>query len=351
MSFTRQEQAVATSDGSYVTQVVFDSSLSGPVLIKFDPAQVVTPEIARSIKRVDASGAGWELMLEAQIPDQCPSLCDEALELALAPVKPAEPGRFDVVFDAATTARLLDQSFGMATELDRALGDEANATGTSFLGPDLAAMLGQPVGSPLVTVVGDRHMARGLATVQWDAEGVEPDVATIVKKGLLHDYQTTRSLTPSLAAWYTQQGQPVRSHGFAGAASALDVTLLTPPNLTLVPGTAETSFADMVASVSKGLMVQDADVTTDFQSKHGLVKGGVIREIKDGKVGAIIRDAGLLFSTTELWKNVHVIGGAASAAQFPMSRSKGEPEQTIWHSVRAVPMLVQNVAVVDVTRR
>jgi TldD protein len=351
MSFTRQEQAVATSDGSYVTQVVFDSSLDGPVRINFDRARMVTPQIGRSIKRVDASGAGWELMLEAQIPDQCPSLCDEALELALAPMKPAEPGRFDVVFDAATTARLVDQSFGTATELDRALGDEANATGTSFLGPDLAAVLGQPVGSPLVTVTGDRHMARGLATVRWDAEGVEPDVATIVNKGLLSDYQTTRALATQLAAWYAQQGRPMRSHGFAGAASALDVTLQAPPNLTLAPGTTETSFTDMVASVSKGLVVQNADVTTDFQAKYGVVKGGTIREIKGGKIGAVVRKAGLLFNTTELWKNVRVAGGAASAAQFPASRRKGEPVQTVWHSVRAVPMLVQNVAVFDVSKR
>lgn len=349
MTFTRQEQAVATSDGSYVTQVVYQTNLDGPVQFWFDPNNM-DKIISRRIQHVDLSASGWEYLLAARVPEQMPVLYDEAVELAKLPRKPAEPGRVDVVFDAETTTRLIDQSIGLATELDRVLGDEANANGTSFLGPDVMKMLGQQIGSPLVTITGDRSMPGGLASVKWDAEAVAPDTITLVEKGIVHDYQTIRSGVPDLASWYDTQQRPHRSHGCASAVSALDVTIQTPPNLTLEPGTGG-DFDSLVASLSKGLAVQGAMVTSDFQAKYGLVKGGVVREIVNGKLGAVVRNAGFLFETTELWKNVLALGGIQSARQYPVWREKGEPAQRIPYTVRAVPMAVRNVATIDVTHR
>lgn len=350
LNFLRQEQAVATSDGSYVSQVTYRSALMGPLKFEFD-ARDPNKIIDRAVQRVDLAGAGWEYLLEADIADQMPALYEEARELMMTPHKPAEVGQLDVVFDAATTARLVDQSVGIATELDRALGDEANASGTSFLGPDVAAMLGQSIGAPIVTVTGDRRMTRGLATTRWDAEAVEPDEITLIRKGVLHDYQTTRPVTSQLLPWYDQQQIPHRSHGCASAASALDATVQMPPNFTLAPGPGTDKFPALVAAVSKGLAVQGAEVTTDFQAKHGLVKHGVVREITNGKLGAIVDRSGSLFETTELWKNVKALGGAGSAAQVPVWREKGQPTQFVPHTVRAVPILVQHVATIDVTHR
>jgi TldD protein len=350
MTFTRQEHALATSDGSYVSQVGYQSALDGPLTFVFDPRDP-RKWIGRAIRQVDLAGAGWDYLLEAQIPDQLPGLYDEARELLFTQHKPAEPGRMDVVFDAATTARLVGQTIGCATELDRALGDEANATGTSFLGPDVLAMLGQPLGAPLITVTGDRHLPRGLATVKWDAEGVEPDVVTLVQNGLLRDYQTTRSGVGVLEAWYGRVQMPQRSHGCAAASSALDLTLQAPPNVSLTPGATAVGMTDLITSTPKGFAVYDADVTTDFQAKRGLIKGGVVREIVNGRLGAIVDNAGLLFDTPELWKNVTTLGGATSAVQIPLWREKGEPVQRLPYTARAVPILAKNVAVTDVKRR
>ncbi|MEP6754580.1 MAG: hypothetical protein ABJA67_03680, partial [Chthonomonadales bacterium] len=70
------------------------------------------------------------------------------------PIKPIDIGRFDVVFDWETMGSFVLNSWGNATQLDRAMGYEANAQGTSYLGPDPTEFLGTSVAAPQITVTG-----------------------------------------------------------------------------------------------------------------------------------------------------------------------------------------------------
>ena len=55
--------------------------------------------------------------------------------------KPAVPGRYDIVVDPSQLFLAIHESVGHSTELDRALGWEANMAGTSFLKPTDAGKL------------------------------------------------------------------------------------------------------------------------------------------------------------------------------------------------------------------
>ena len=57
-------------------------------------------------------------------------------------------------------AKLVYQTLGVTTELDRALGSEANADGTSYLGPDPLRFLGTPVTAPAGDAYGRSGNAR-----------------------------------------------------------------------------------------------------------------------------------------------------------------------------------------------
>jgi TldD protein len=345
MSFVRDERTVATTEGAYFTQTLYHSGGTFRVTVEIDRRKQSV-----HAKGIATAGAGWELMLDAKIREQIPGLIDEATALLRVPRKPVEVGVYDVVCDAETMAGFVDATLSDATQLDRALGYEANAGGTSYLGPDPFTFLGTTLGAPLLNVTGDRSMPRGLATIKWDDEGVEPDQFALITNGTLVDYQTTREQAAWLAPWYQKQHRPIRSHGCARAESALVVPLQCTPNLNLLPGTSNIGFADLVANTKRGLAVEVGGAETDFQSRSG-IGGGRIREITNGKLGAIIEGGGFFFDSMQFWKKLQAIGGASSRAIVPSGGGKGQPLQSSGYSVSAVPALVKDMALVDLRRK
>jgi len=347
MFFQRQERATGTSNDSYYTQTLYQAG--GEFLVNATTIAGERPEIVVGTG-LEAAGAGWELMLDAKLREQIPGMVEQVLAQMLLPHKPVEIGRYDVVCDAVTIANLVDVTIARATQIDRSLGYEANAGGTSYLGPDPMAHLGTTVlGAPLFTVTGDRQMAGGLATVKWDDEGVEPDVFPIIKSGRLVDYQTTREQVAWLEPWYKKGGHPGRSHGCAWSSEALDIPLQTAPNLTLEPGAQDLGFEQMVAGIKKGLAITKAQVSTDFQSRNG--SGGAnVREIVNGKLGAVIDGSAFLFDSTHLWKNLVALGGASSRVRAAASEVKGQPSQLNTHSISAVPAVLKDMIIVDSQR-
>jgi TldD protein len=345
----RQERALATTEGTYVAQTVYRTGGEVAAWVRSSDPKISGPQVYA--QGLTLAGAGWDLFRSAKLEDQLPNLAEQSAALIDVGKKPVEIGKYYLVCDAPTMARLVDATLGRATQLDRVMGYEANAGGTSYLGPDPLSMLGTfNFGSPLLTVTADRTMSRGLATVQWDAEGVSPTTAPLVTAGVLQDYQTTREQAPWLAAWYQRQNQPVHSHGYAGAESALHITQQCTPNLAMAPGKEDIGFDELVAQTKRGIAVMDGSASTDFQSRAG-AGTGVMREISNGKLGDILQFAGFLFDSVQLWKELAVIGGPKSTAMIAASDEKGEPSQSTMYSVEAVPGIIKNMSIIDTTRK
>ena len=70
----------------------------------------------------------------------------------------------------------------------------------------------------------------------------------IIKDGVVVDYQTTREQAPYLAEYYASQGRPVRSHGNSYAQSWEDVQFQRMPNVSLLPGSRDTTWDDLIAA-------------------------------------------------------------------------------------------------------
>ena len=97
-----------------------------------------------------------------------------------------EPGRYDLVIHPSNLWLTIHESIGHATELDRALGYEANYAGTSFATYDKLGSL--QYGSGVMNVTGDRTVEHGLATIGYDDEGVQTQSWDIVRNGVLVGY-------------------------------------------------------------------------------------------------------------------------------------------------------------------
>jgi len=297
------------------------------------------------------TGAGYELLLEAKLEEQYPAM----LERANTPKKRSDDnsvevdvGRYDVVLPASTMAAIVDATVGQALQLDRALGFEANVEGTSYLAPP-EEWLGKTLAPSFVTITADRSQRRGLATTKWDDEGVEPASYAIVKNGTVTDYHTTRAQAPWLSSWYAQQHASVQSHGDADATDAFFSPMQLMPNLALEPAAGDATLESLIGQVKKGILIVDFGFppVMDQQLLNGFIFAiGV--EIVDGKPGRPVKNVGFQFRAPEFWKNVTALGGASSAESSTQRTLKGEPQQQLYHTVRAVPALVSQMNVINV---
>ena len=347
MSFRRQHKIFASSEGSSWEQTTYLSS--GMFILGYrDQYSLGLNTGSAAADFLSPAGKGWEYIAESGLVDHIPRLIDEA-EQSRHHV-PVDINVYDMVFSAQAIATLADATIGAATELDRALGYEANTTGISYHSDPLGMLGTERVGSVLLNVTGDRSTVGGAATVKWDDEGVTPDIVSVVTNGVLTDFQTTREQAAWLAPYYAKTHRAVRSHGCAGSDSGLSITMQHSPNLRVVPGSQNTSFDDLVSDVRNGAAVMSLAIEMDQQQLNG-VAYPVMRKITRGKLGSFITGAGITFRSPELWKNLIALGGPSSERWYGLQRDKGQPIQQTTHSVGAVPGLIQDVRVFDTLRK
>ena len=78
-------------------------------------------------------GRGWEYVLEQDLVGNAAKWGEEASQKLKA--KPVEVGRYDLVLHPSHLWLTIHESIAHPTELDRAMGYEANYAGTSFVAP------------------------------------------------------------------------------------------------------------------------------------------------------------------------------------------------------------------------
>lgn len=253
--------------------------------------------------------------------------------------KPAVPGRYDVVVDPSQLFLAIHESVGHSTELDRSLGYEANMAGTSFVKPGDAGKL--RFGSKIVNLVGDRTQPGGLATTGFDDEGVPSDRWHLVRDGLFVDWQTTRELAPLV-------GQQ-KSHGCLHADDWSSVPFPRMPNVSLEPAATEVTLDDLFSDIKRGIYVVGRGVSSIDQQRYNFQFGGaVIREITNGKLGPMLRDAAYQSRTPDFWASCDGLGGPATYRLWGTSADgKGEPGQTNAVSHGCPPARFRNVTVLN----
>lgn len=345
--FFKQDRIFASTAGTYCTERSYRTAGTFAIQASStDRKKTGTGEL----DCLTPAGVGWEMYHDQPLREKIRQLSEEIKEDLALPVKPLDVGRYDTILDAASVIKLLHETLGAATELDRALGFEANAEGTSYINEPFSMLGTYQVGAPSLTVTANRSETGGAATVKWDDEGVSPEEFTLVKDGILVDFQTTRESAGWLKDYYGKTGKPFRSHGCAAAPSASYAPLQHASNLMLNPGRDALDFDSLVSGVTRGIAVKGATYDMDFQHSSGLGLGRTY-EVKNGKRVAMINSAALLFRATELWKGLLTVGGSASLRRFGIASTKGEPEQEHYASVTAPPAVFKQATFIDPLRK
>ncbi|CAN5150869.1 TldD/PmbA family protein [soil metagenome] len=319
INFQKQERCFASTEGSYITQTIL---------------RVFVPW---SVTVVDRQGgtfaewddiqtnacAGWEFVEAQDYPSQVTRAAGLAREKLASPTIQG-PAKKDLVLLPNHLWLTIHESVGHPTELDRALGYEANYAGTSFCTPDKLNEL--QYASPIVSFEAEKQAPGSLATVGWDDDGVPPDRWLLVEDGLFVDYQTTRDQVH----WIAEQTGVMRSHGCSYGEDWSQVQFQRMPNVNLVPDPNGGTVDDLIAGVDDGLLIDTrGSYSIDQQRYNFQFAGQGTWEIKGGERGRMLRDVAYQGNTLEFWNSCDGLGGPDTYEVYgSYNDGKGQPGQS-----------------------
>ncbi len=341
LQFHREEKTLATTEGTVAFQTIVRAY---PVL---NITAVGRGEFqSRESTEVPPAARGWEHVREARLVERAGRWAEEAVEKLSA--KPVEPGLYTLILDPTHLWLTIHESIGHPTELDRALGYEANYAGTSFLAPPAAVIGKFRYGPEFMNVEGNRTEGGALATTGWDDEGVPADRWPIIRDGVFADYQTTREQV----AWIADLTGVRRSHGCSYGQSWADVQFQRMPNVSLLPGEEDLTGDDLIADTGSGIyIVGDGSFSIDQQRYNFQFGGQAFYEVKGGKIVGMLKDVAYQARTPDFWNSMDRIGGPRSyflGGSF--YDGKGQPSQSNAVSHGCVPARFRNVNVINTGR-
>ncbi len=300
----------------------------------FDSMATIAPPVARGWEYLVDGGYDWDAEL-AEVPE----LLAEKL---VAPS--VEAGSYDLVIHPSNLWLTIHESIGHATELDRALGYEANYAGTSFATYDKLGTL--QYGSPVMNVTGDRTVEHGLSTVGFDDEGVEAQQWDIVRDGVLVGYQLDRAMghmKPEL--------NDGRSNGCAYADSPGHIPIQRMANVSLQPAAEDVTTEDLIGRVERGLyVVGDKSWSIDMQRFNFQFTGQRFFRIEDGRLAGQVRDVAYQATTTDFWGSMEAVGGPGTwVLGGAFNCGKAQPGQVAAVSHGCPTSLFRDVRILNTT--
>lgn len=286
-------------------------------------------------------GAGYEHLSEWDAAAEAALAVEQAKEKMAAPS--VTPGKMDLVIAPSNLWLTIHETVGHPTELDRALGYEANFAGTSFCTPDKLDSL--QYGSEIVNLIADRSAAGGLSTVGWDDDGVQTSGKEfpIVKDGVFRNFQ----MALGQAALIGREGG---SNGCAYADSFDAFPIQRMPNISLQPGKdAAVTAESLIADVEDGIYIDgNGSWSIDQQRYNFQFTGQVFHRIRNGKLDGMFRDVAYQGNSVDFWKACDGLGGESTyELGGAFNCGKGQPQQVAPVSHGAVPARFRQINVLN----
>ena len=327
-----EQKYFASTDGSYIDQDVH--RIWAPMTVtaidkasgKFRTRGGLSAPMGMGFEYLDGDASGKTVLpngvtvygMSYDMREDAVAAAKHAQEkLTAASVK---PGKYDLVLDPSHTWLTIHESVGHPLELDRVLGYEANYAGTSFATLDKREQHFQ-YGSDKVNIFADKVQPGSLGAVGYDDEGVKTKQWDLIKDGKLVDYQAIRDQAHILGK--------TESDGCCYADSWSSVQFQRMANVSMAPGKAPLSVADLVKDVENGIyIIGDGSFSIDQQRYNAQFGGQLFYEIKDGKITRMLEDVAYQIRTPEFW---NACSAVADERDYRMGGSffdgKGQPGQ------------------------
>ena len=313
MQFVNEQKYFASTEGSHIEQ----SLIRSYPRFSITAVDRATGKFYSRASLTSPMGTGYEYVESYPLLEEVHVAAEEAV--AMHKAKPVDAGQKTLILHPTNLWLTIHESVGHSTELDRALGYEANYAGTSFLTTDKLGKF--QFGSKIVNIVGDKTQKDALATCGYDDDGVKTMEFPIVKNGLFVDYQTTRDQAHLI-------GQKA-SHGCSYADSWGSIPFQRMPNVSLQPADAVVNEQDIIGATDDGVLIKgDGSYSIDHQRYNFQFSGQTFWEVKKGRVTTQLRDVAYQSNTPEFWKACDMIGGRSTyQLGGAFTDGKGQPGQ------------------------
>jgi predicted Zn-dependent protease len=319
LSYTDEENVIVTSNGDFIRQRYG--------LIVPDLEASASNDVETQTRTFGRGGTirqgGLETLDEWGFWNAGPRIAGEALELLSAADCPT--GTMDLLLAPDQMYIQIHESIGHPLELDRILGDERNYAGTSFV---TLEMFGQyTYGSKLLNVTFDPGVAGEAASYAFDDDGTPATREHLIRNGLL---------VRPLGGAFSQARANVPGVSNARACSWNRPTIDRMANLNVEAGSS--SFDQLVAGVEHGVFMETNTSWSIDDSRNkfqfGCERG---RIIKDGKLGAVVKNPNYRGISATFWRNLKGLGDPSTRRVLGTPTcGKGEPNQAI-HVGHATP--------------
>ena len=331
MTFIEEQKWFANTDGAYTEQTIYESGAgiqatavgNGEVQVRSYPNAGLRQQVT----------AGWEAILEWDLPGNAERIASEAVALISADPCPSEITT-NVILGGAQLALQVHESCGHPIELDRVFGSEAAYAGTSFLTTEKLGSF--QYGSEVVNLTAESLRPLGLGTYGWDDEGVPAQSTPIVKDGLFVGYLMSRETA-------TQIGK--QSNGCMRASGWNRIPIIRMTNVSLEPGAWE--FADLIADTDQGIYMETNRSWSIDDRRYNFQFGTEIGyEIKNGKLGRMLRNPTYTGLTPEFWNSCDAICNQSHWKMWGTPNcGKGQPSQVAHTGHGTAPARFRNVRV------
>ncbi len=327
---SREQKIFVSSEGSEVEQTLIDCGAGmEAVAVDEQNGEMQQRSYPSSFGRQAGTG-GFEFIEALHLVDHAPRIATEAVQLLTA--KQLEPGVRTIILDAHQTALQIHESCGHPIELDRVMGMEAGFVGKSFLTTEKLGTF--MYGSPAVTIVADATTPGALGTFGWDDEGVPAQRTDIVREGLFVGYLMSRDTAPDLG---------LTSNGCVRADGWNRLPMIRMPNVSLMPGS--WTLDDLIADTDDGiLMATNRSWSIDNLRLNFQFATEIGWEIKNGKLGAMVKNPTYTGITPEFWRSCDAVCNQDHWIAFGLPNcGKGEPMQVAKTGHGAAPARFRNV--------
>lgn len=313
LDFRREASQLVTSEGSEIGQTL---TLTGANMAVTVAHKGQTFRRTYPYSHTDFGSGGFELVQALNPLDAAAKMVHEAIELLDAPTCGDQVTT--VILDPTLIGMVLHETMGHPIEMDRALGDESDNFGSSFL--QLHHLGEFQYASELVNMVADATRPKAVATFGYDHEGVKAQRIPIIKDGVFTNYLMSRECA-------TELEKP--SNGTARASSWNRIPMVRITNLSLAPG--ESTMERLISETDNGLYIEtfkggdidDKRLTFSFIGERGW-------QIRGGRITGLVKHPVIYGEAPVFWRNCSGIAGPDEDRVVGISScGKGLPWQFI----------------------
>ena len=330
LEFYKTDKLLCSTDGAFIHQETIESGgwMQATALLGNEVQQRSYPTANSS----SLTQSGYEYVKSLDFVGNAPRLRKEALSLLRAKETPHKPTTLILMPDQLILQ--VHESCGHPAELDRALGMELSFAGGSFLTPDLLGSF--RYGSKLVNITADATTPMGCGTFAYDDEGVPAQRVPLIREGIFVGYLSSRETA-------AQIGRPSTGAMRADGWNAVSIIRMT--NVNLEPGTG--TLEDLLQDTKSGiLMAKNKSWSIDDRRLNFQFGTEIAWEIKNGRLGQVLKNPVYTGITPEFWKSCSGIAGKGDWELYGVPNcGKGEPVQLMHVGHGAAPGRFEKIEV------